>query len=174
MNMRTKEVVLLALVCAISAILTSARGQEAVTTISQSGLFSYHIPPGWKVVTLPRLHNPISTDLQQDAPRPYIQIDSVSSLESLADFTAANKASLKSMVPNSEVIEENPFVTSAGIKGVRVVVKARPYNDDFQTIYYIFENSKNVKFIVMANSAAAAFEKNAPLFDAAIKTLVLQ
>jgi hypothetical protein len=172
--MKYRIFVLTAFYCALAAILSPAHGQQADATVSRPGLFSYQAPPGWRVLTLPRIENPIATDPQQREASPYIEVDTAASVASLADFAEANKKSMKAMVPSTEFIDEKPFVTAAGLQGIRIVTTAHPGQRDQQAIYYPFDGPQKTKFVVIANVAPAAFEKNAPLFDAAIKTFVLQ
>ena len=170
--MKYQTFVLLAFCCALTPLPGPALGQQADATVTRPGLFSYQAPPGWRVLTLPRIENPISTDPAQKEARPYIQVDTAASDASLAEFAEGNKKSMKAMVPSTQIIEEKPFVTTAGLKGIRIMITAHPGQRDQQAVYYLFESPKQTKFVVIANVAAAGFEKNAPLFDAAMKTFV--
>jgi hypothetical protein len=172
--MKYQTFVLSALYCAWAAFVNPAQGQQENATVTRPGVFSYQAPPGWRVLPLPRIENPISTDPEQREAAPYIQVDTAASAASLADFAEANKKSMKAMVPSTLFLEEKPFATAAGVQGIRIVATAHPGKRDQQAIYYLFEGPQKTKFVVIANVAPAAFEKNAPLFDAAMKTFVPQ
>jgi hypothetical protein len=163
----------LALACALALLLRPAAGEEKPVIVSVPGLFSYHAPPGWSMLTLPQIPNPVSVDSRQQSPRPWIQVDGVHSQTPLAQFVAENEQRLKEMVPGSKIVEEAPFLTTANAHGVRVVVRSKPHEHEFQAVYYFFDAPYNTKLMIFANGLAPAFERNAPLFDEAIRTLVI-
>ena len=163
--------ILLSLVCAITLLGSAASAQQPDNKVSHPGLFSYQLPPGWRALTLAKIENPVATDPAQRETNPYIQVDTVTSVGSLADFIESSKRSMKVMVPSTEFVEQTPFVTAAGAQGIRMVVTAHPGMHDQKAVYYLFEGPKSVKIIVFANVIAAGFQKNVSLFDAAARTL---
>ena len=124
--MRFRTFILTAFYCAFATFLSPARGQKVDATVTRPGLFSYQAPPGWRVVTLPRIENPISTGPNQREAHPYIEVDTAPSAASLADFSEANKKSMKAMVPSTQFLDEKPFTTAAGLQGIRIVSTSSP------------------------------------------------
>ena len=153
---------------------TDDRPEPAAETDRQPGHYSYDLPLGWKFMTLPTFRNPIATDPKQVASSPYIQVDEVTSTTSLADFTAANKEQMKKMVPSTVFIDEKPFVTAAGKKGVRIIVTCHVGKDDRKAIYFLLEGPNKVTFVILCNTLASSFDQNEPIFDAAMKSFVCE
>lgn len=142
-------------------------------TVKVGDVFSYQAPPGWKVLTVAGVKNPIATDPQQRDTSPFIQADTLASTTPLEEFVEANKQQMKKMVPSTEFLGQASFVTTAGLKGMRVVASAHPGVRDYKAVYYMFDGPHGTKVVIFANVGAAGFEKNEALFDAAIKTMVL-
>ncbi len=179
--MQIPKIPFIAVACALIACSPGrARGEESHATVKEAGLFSYQAPPSWIVMKTPGMRHPISTDVQLEKGmfRTLIWVDTQTSEKSLADFAAAQRARLEMNIVVTKALDESPFVTDAGLKGIRMVARANRTEDEYNAIYYFFEGGKDkdkgVKLVVSAVSSISAFEKNATLFDAAVKTFVAE
>lgn len=152
----------------------TTKAQQANTLRSTEGHFVMAIPSGWQQVAVAGMQYPVLTDPKPNAFSPYIQINTVPTPMPLSEFVANNKKQYKKTVPDGAILEEKPFVTDKGLRGVRLVAKGNVGGKDLQAVYYLFKGPNNTIYSIMANSDAAGFQANAPIFDDAIKSLVVE
>jgi hypothetical protein len=149
----------------------SSEGQELGDTVSQAGLFSYQAPKGWAVKSTPMSKYDVAVDAPQNNFAANINVVVESYPKSLTDYVSLNKE----MIPSSpythfEIVEEQPFETSTGAKGVRQVVKDTLGKLNMQQIFYYFEGSSDKKFVVTASCLDGDGDRYTPIFDASLKT----
>jgi hypothetical protein len=150
----------------------SSQGQDLGETISQPGLFSYQAPKGWAIKSLQLSKFPIAADAPRNNFSANINVVVEPAPGSLADYVALNKKLLVAtpMFTHFQIVDEQSFETSAGVKGVRLVTNDGLGKEDMQQIFYFFEGSSNNKFVVTGSSLAADGDHYAPVFNASLKT----
>lgn len=165
----------LLLLCLLLTTVCS-EGQELGDTVSQDGLFSYQAPKGWPMQQkTPWSKYDIPYDQERNLAGKYganIIVTVGLYPNSLADAVAATKQAMSNdtKFTNLVFVDEQSFLTSAGIKGVRIVAKATEGTMNLEHIAYFFEGSSNNKIEVVCTCLADDIEHYTPIFDASMKT----
>jgi len=146
--------------------------QDLGDTVSQAGLFSYKAPKGWAVKSTPLSKYDVAVDAPRNNFVANINVVVESFPDSLAKYVSLNKqyVAASGVYTVFQVADEQPFETSTGAKGVRLVAKDQLNKQDMQQIFYFFEGSSNNKFVVTASCLAGDGAQYAPVFDASVKT----
>ena len=146
--------------------------QQLGDTVSQAGLFSYQAPKGWSVKSTPLSKYDVAVDAPRNNFVANINVVVESYPDSLAKYVSLNKqiVAASGVYTVFQVADEQPFETSTGSKGVRLVAKDQLSKQDMQQIFYFFEGSSNNKFVVTASCLAGDGDQYAPVFDASVKT----
>ena len=141
-------------------------------TVSQAGLFSYQAPKGWSVKSTPLSKYDVAVDAPRNNFVANINVVVEPFPDSLAKYVSANKQVIAAsgIYAVFQIVDEQPFETSTGAKGVRLVAKDRLNQQDMQQSFYFFEGSSNNKFVVTASCLTSDGDQYAPIFDASLKT----
>lgn len=141
-------------------------------TISLPGLLSYRAPKGWSTDTetnaSPQPRGPPSTGFTPDI------TFNAGNHGSLADFVASYQPELydTSLIP-LKFVDQKPFVTAAGVKGVRLR-SVDPSNPSRATQFsYIFLSSDGQQLELACACATADVSRYEPIFEASMKSVVI-
>jgi hypothetical protein len=149
----------------------SSEGQELGDTVSQAGLFSYQAPKGWAIKSTPMSKYNVAVDAPRNNFAANINVVVEPYPKSLTDYVSLNKETIPSSpYTHFEIVDEQPFETSTGVKGVRQVVKDSLGKLNMQQIFYYFEGSSDNKFVVTASCLAGDGDQYTAIFDASLKT----
>jgi hypothetical protein len=150
----------------------SGAAQEMGPTIAEPGVFTYQAPKGWTAKSMAVSRYPLAFDMPVNNFAANINVVVESTAKPLADYVAMNKAMLLSspMFVSLQVMSDDPFVTTAGTKGDRVVVKDAMGKMNLQQTFYFFQGSGNNKFVVTATCKVGDGDHYAPFFDLSMKT----
>src|SRR5580704_11725175 len=125
-------------------------------TVTQAGLFSYQAPKGWSVKSTPLSKYDVAVDTQRNDFVANINVVVEAYPESLAQYVSLNKQMIAAsgIYAIFQIVDEQPFETSTGAKGVRLVAKDQLNKQDMQQIFYFFEGPSKNKFVVTASCLA--------------------
>ena len=162
----------LAALLGLALTVCPAHAQGLGDTVSQPGVFSYQAPKGWTVKDTAISKYKVSFDAPKNNFAANINVVVETVPKSLAEYVELNKSQLKStpIFKNVQIIEEKPFTTTAGIKGIRLVVKDTLGTVDMQQTFYFFEGAADTKLVVTASSLVGDGDHYAPIFDESLKT----
>jgi hypothetical protein len=167
------------LLSALCAPLASGSTQDAGPTLRTPSLFSYQAPPGWTSQVagglalggFPQAVGPASHNFTPDITfitDGYHTIDQFAKTYQphLVDLTLTQMFPLK-------LVDQKPFVTAAGVKGVRLhsIDPANP--PTAEQFSYVFPNPDGLVFEFACACAPADAAHYAPIFDASMKTVVI-
>ena len=147
--------------------------QEGGPTVLAKGLFSYQAPPGWTLITSPYCKFPVSLGAKSDGLNPIIYVAVRPFPGTLSDCTAALLTILRAEF-NRTIVNQQPFATSAGLEGVRIVMRQPTHKVNVQSVYYLFDGGGGNKLMIVAGCAASDASRDTPLFDASVKTFSLE
>ena len=71
---------------------------------------------------------------------------------------------------HARILDQRPFVTAAGLDGIRVNLDIR----DLRQILYFFDGGSNCIIVVNACCLSKSAARDTPLFDASLKTFSLE
>jgi hypothetical protein len=154
----------------------SSRGDEMGSTVLAKGLFSYQAPPGWSVQQASFSKYPVSAAPRRNGFAANIDVVIESSPKALGDYVSSSLAAFQSSgaLRDMHVVNQRPFLTAAGLDGIRVEATdmAGPYH--LREIFYFFDGGSDNKLVVTASCLARDGIRDAPLFDASLKTFTLE
>ncbi len=146
----------------------------AARVVEPAGGFSYVPPPGWHVKSFPGLKYKMCYAPPASGYSPNLIVSEDRSAQSLDVYQQASNAGLRQSYANVHIISQTPFVTSAGLQGLRIAVVGVPTKLHLAQIFYLFPASSTRKLIVLVSWLSADGNKYAAAADTAMKTLKLQ
>jgi hypothetical protein len=149
------------------------RGDERGPTVLDKGLFSYQAPPGWTVPEM-NLSHPVALGPMKNGFAPNIHVDIKPNAKPMDEYVAENLRSVRAAFPDFNLIDQRPFSTAAGLDGIRVVVTDTVGKFRLQQIFYFLDGGSNQVLVISACCLAADGDREAPLFDASIRTFSLE
>ena len=151
----------------------AGRAHEAGPTVLAKGLFSYQAPEGWTLMSSPLSKFPVSIGKANPGQRPNIFVGMSSFPGGLADYTGTILTYLRSKT-GTIIVSQQPFVTTAGLDGIRIVTRQALPRSNVQLIYYLFDGGGGHKLMIAAGCAASDATQETPLFDEAVKSFTLE
>ena len=146
---------------------------EGGPTVLDKGLFSYQAPPGWTVPEM-NLAHPVAVGPMKDGFAPNIHVDIKPNAKPMKEFVADNLSAVRAAFPNYKLVDQRPFFTAAGLDGSRVMITDTVGRFHLQQIFYFFDGGSNQVLVISASCLAADGVREAPIFDASIKTFSLE
>jgi hypothetical protein len=146
---------------------------ELGPTVLDKGLFSYQAPAGWTVAELGDAH-PAAVGPVKGGFAPDIHVDIKPNSKPMNEYVAENLRAMRQGLPGFKLIDQKPFSTAAGLDGIRVAIIARVGKFRLQQILYFFDGGGNQVLVISACGLAADGLREAPVFDASIKTFSLE
>ncbi len=146
---------------------------DAGPTVLAKGLFSYQAPPGWTLLDSSLSKFPVSIGKASNGLKPNIFVAMRSFPGGLPDYTATFLTALRGKF-NTTIVDQQPFVTSAGLDGNRIVTRQPTPSVNAQIVYYLFDGGGGNKLMIAAACAASDAKQDTPLFDAAVKSFTLE
>ncbi len=134
-----------------------------------AGGFSFIPPEGWKVRDFPGWKFKVAVGPVAAGFASNINIVDESFDGSLEDYVKASLNALSKALKKYRLLNQDSFVTTAGLKGARLIVEDEQNNQLLRQTFYIF-SKKNTKFTVTCSVLAEEGDKFAPVFDASLKT----
>jgi hypothetical protein len=174
--MRWRHFILLAVVAALSTAGLQAAPNQMVPkglgeTIRIPELLSYRVPAGWTSDTetnaSPQARGPISNGFVPDI------TFNAGNHGTLAGFAQDFQPELYDSGRQLKYMDQTPFVTAAGVKGIRCR-SVDPSNPSLVTQYsYIFLSSDGQQLELACACATVDAAVYLPVFDASMKTVVI-
>ena len=140
-------------------------------TITIPGLLSYQVPAGWSTDTetnaSPQARGPISNGVVPDIT---FNAGNHGTLKNLAD---TYQPELWDTSESLKIIEQKPFVTTAGVKGVRLKEVESSTPSRVTQYSYIFLSSDGQLLELACACATVDAAVYLPVFEASMKTVVI-
>jgi hypothetical protein len=151
---------------------TISTAQDLGETVAEPGVFSYQAPQGWTVKDTAISKHKVCFDTPKNKFAANINVVVDAYPKSLAEYVELNKTTLKNtpLFQNLQVLDQQPFETSAGDKGIRVVVSDSMSRLDLEQVFYFFDGASNSKLVVTASCLVGDADHYLPIFDATLKT----
>ena len=163
----------------IAALVLAGYGNsvaEPGLTLSTPSVFSYQAPPGWTSQVaggytlggFPQAVGPASHNFTPDIT--FI----TNGYHTLDAFVKSYQPRLIDMTPRAfplKLVDQEPFVTAAGVKGIRLhsIDPAKP--PIAEQFSYIFPNQDGMIYEFACACAPVDAAHDAPIFDASMKTV---
>jgi hypothetical protein len=145
-------------------------GAEPGPTVLARGLFSYQAPPGWQTSASPVSPYPVSSEGWYRPHEARILVNIVTVSQGVSDYVTQCLQALRSGPDYAHVLDRRPFVTAAGLDGIRATVNIR----GLRQIFYFFDGGSGKIIIVNACCLLRDADRDTPLFDASLKTFSLE
>lgn len=139
-----------------------------------AGGFSYVPPPGWHIRTFPGAKYRISFAKPAAGFAPNINVVDETAAVSLDRYMQMSQPAMQKAYTGFHVLSQSPFVTNAGLHGVRMAVDGTFAGRHVRQTFYVFAAANNRKIIVTASWLAADGNKYAAAADGAMKTFLLK
>jgi hypothetical protein len=167
----------LVLIFGCAAAILPVRAQAAGPTVLEKGVYSYQAPVGWRVpiADLPEAFASASVGPRRDGFAPHLYVFIRSSPKPLPDFVADYLRTFQSgSATHFKVVDQRPFSTTAGLDGIRVAITYALGKLHLQEIFYFFDGGSGKKIVATACRLATDDPREAPVFDASLKTFTLE
>jgi len=178
----TKSIAGLALIVMALFTLVVVRADPAAPAIppgpivSVPNVFSYQAPPGWILKHAPGATYPTAVDAPNGNEGGMIAVESTPSPGMLDDWFQRTLISYRAQYAGTtwRADDPKPFLTTAGVKGIRMPITMTVGNKNLYFVDYAFAGSGDTKITVGCTCLQADSNFYVPLFDAAMKTFVPQ
>jgi hypothetical protein len=140
--------------------------------VIEQGYFTYREPLGWTVQDYDLMNLPGCIENNDDFSASIEETDHRGD-QSLSDFVQSHEtgADFDPALHDVEMIDEKPFVTKAGVTGIRVVVTYTLNAQNLERVLYFFAPIPNHILVFTATCLAADAAKYVPIFDLSLGTL---
>lgn len=138
------------------------------------GGFAFTVPDGWQVREFPGLKYKIAHTAPTNGFAPNLNVLDEQFPGSIEDYAAANLKTLARVFAEFRNLGQSPFVTNAGLKGVRLVTQARQQKFLLRQIYYFLPGKGDKKYVVTFSALLEDGAKYDPVVDASVKTFTLR
>jgi hypothetical protein len=169
--MKTNKNLILAIiiltVLPLSAADIGKRHKEA------AGGFSFCPPQGWTVRALPGMKYSIAAGPASKGFAPNINVVDETADVSLADYVDASKKMLSKAFKGYKEVGKREFKTTSGLKGTRLVIQSDQNGTLLKQTFYFFAGTGDKKFVVTCSALASGGEEIDEVFEASLKTFVL-
>lgn len=159
---------------ALTLVLAATAAHAGPQVTDTAGGFSYTAPNGWKVTTMAVSKYKIAYAKPSGGFATNLNVVDENSTLSMPDYARASAKTLKSMMPGYHFISQGPFVTKAGLHGIKVVTEGSPAGRKLRQMYYLFPAHGSRKLVVTASIPQAQAAQYAAVVDAAMKTFTVK
>lgn len=161
---------LLILVLLLAGV-TAAQGAELS---EPTGGFAYTIPEGWQTRELPGLKYKIAYGPAAKGFAPNINVVNEAFAGSVEEYAALNLKAITGAFAEFRNLGQTSFVTTSGLKGVRLVTQAKQQDRLLRQVFYFLPGKANRKYVVTFSALLEDGPKHDAIADASIKTFVLR
>ena len=165
---------------AFLALFLATLGQTHAATpasISEPGVFSYQLPPGWISVEVPHMY-PLAVEksgaAKKEQAKAMISVTTKMADGNLVDWCAQsmqqNRAQFATL--GAQVGQLEPFLPATGAIGYRAPIDLAVRGHALHYVMYFFDGGDGTKITVTCACPAADAPHYTPLFEAAMKTFV--
>ncbi len=170
MNMARFPFPVLAL--AVSLLCACGKSDGLGPPVVEPGYFTYREPLGWTVQDYDLMNLPGCIENNDDFAASIEEADHISE-ESLPDYVRSHEtgSEFNPDLHHVEMIDEKPFVTLAGVTGIRAVVTYTLDNQNLERVVYFFAPAQNHILVFIATCLASDAAKYVPIFDRSLATL---
>jgi len=138
-----------------------------------AGGFSFCPPQGWTVRNLPGLKYSIVAGPASKGFAPNINVVDETAGMSLTAYVDANKKMLSKAFKSYKELGKREFKTTSGLKGTRLVIQSDQNGTLLRQAFYFFAGTGDNKFVVTCSALASGGEEIDEVFEASLKTFVL-
>jgi hypothetical protein len=146
------------------------RGEGMGPTVLAKGLFSYQAPPGWQTTESSRSPYPVCSEGWNQAQEARIQVQIETASQGFSIYVDRCLQALCIGPDHARILDRRPFVTAAGLDGIRVTLTLR----SLRHIFYFFDGGSGKIIIVNACCRLSDADRDVPLFDISLKTFTLE
>lgn len=139
-----------------------------------AGGFSYLPPVGWRIKTVPGMKYKVCDTVSAGGFAPNLMASDDTDPLPLVTYVHASLAKMQQAHADLHVLSLAPFVTSSGIRGMRLAVVVTRTNRRLYQVFYVFPTPGSRKILTVAAWLASDGNKYAAAVDSAMKTFKLQ
>ena len=161
------------LTLAVLAAALSVPAHAGPRVADAAGGFSYTAPNGWRAGSLPGSQYKVCYAKPVGGFAPNVNVVEENAPVSVSAYAPAALAPLQARMPGFRLISQSPFVTRAGLRGVRVVAEDAPAGRKLRQIFYLFPG-RGARKVVTASLPAAVAGQYVGAVDAAMKTFTVR
>jgi hypothetical protein len=143
---------------------------DALRHVEKGGGFSFIPPESWNPKEFPGLKFKVVVGPVHNGFTASINVVEESFRGSLDEYVKGNIATLQKILKNFEMVKQEEFKTTAGLQGVRLIVKNHQFDKDLRQTFYFFGGTADTKYVVTCTTLADDGEKLGPVFERALKT----
>ena len=162
--------ILAAIVFAVLPLLAADVGKRHKES---AGGFSFCPPQGWTIQSFPGLKYSIAAGPAANGFAPNINVVDETADASLAAYVDASKKMLSKAFKGYKELSKREFKTTSGLKGTRMVIQSDQNGTPIRQAFYFFAGTGDKKFVVTCSALASAGEQFDEVFEASLKTFVL-
>ena len=158
------------------AILSSAwsAGAGAAERHSEKeGGFSFEVPEGWELRSLPGFKYKFAVGPLENGFAPNINVVDEPFPGGLDEYVKINLENIQNVYKDFKIGRREEFVTESGVPGVRVFADNNGLAKPIRQVLYFFDGGAT-KYVSACSSVAEAGEKYDSTFEAALKSFRLE
>jgi hypothetical protein len=138
-----------------------------------AGGFSFCPPEGWTIQSFPGMKYSIAAGPAANGFAPNINVVDETADVSLPAYVDASKKMLSKAFKDYKELGKREFKTTAGLKGTSLIIQSNQNGTQLRQAFYFFAGTGDKKFVVTCSSLASGGEKIGEVFEASLKTFVL-
>ena len=138
-----------------------------------AGGFSFCPPQGWTLKSFPGMKYSIAAGSPSNGFAPNINVVDEAAEMSLAAYVDANKKMLSKAFKSYKEVGKSEFKTNSGLKGTRLIIENDQGGTMLRQTFNFFSGTGDKKFVVTCSALASGGEKLDEVFEASLKTFVL-
>lgn len=158
---------------AFALILTIAAAAGAAETRLTEEAFSYAIPKGFEVMTLPGFKHKVAAGKPNAGFAPNLNVVEETFRGNIEQYADANEKTL-AKVPTYRKASRTTFKTTSGVGGVKLVYGNSQKSDQLRQVMYLIPGKGSLKYVLTGSSLAADGKKYDAAFDASAKSFTLR
>ena len=144
--------------------------QASILLSEPSGGFKYMIPKGWATAEFPGFKFKISRGVPGSGFTPNIAVVDETFDGSVEDYVTACLGPMEKDAQYFKVIENKPFNTDSGIKGIKLVFESKWDRKKLMQTQYYFKGIKGKLLVITCSVLPKDGPKFSDTFDTAMKT----
>ncbi|PTY01697.1 hypothetical protein DB346_11750 [Verrucomicrobia bacterium LW23] len=132
------------------------------------------VPRGWKVQAFPHSRFPMAFGPQVDGVTPNINLNTEQSdVGDFVKYVDGNQGGLLRDIKECKILLREDFVTTSGLKGIKVTTESTQFNMLLRQLFYFFAAQDRKYVIITATAPSSSIDKLEPQFDEAVRTLTM-